>query len=57
MDRPSRLLTALGFQTLDLLMEFVTPPQLTYTTSRCKMTSTTHGPSEASADGLGLPNT
>jgi len=26
-------------------------------TSRFKMTSTTHGPSEASADGLGLPNT
>jgi hypothetical protein len=26
-------------------------------TSRLKMTSTTHGPSEASADGLGLPNT
>jgi hypothetical protein len=26
-------------------------------TSRSKMTSTTHGPSEATADGLGLPNT
>jgi hypothetical protein len=26
-------------------------------TSRFKMTSTTHAPSEASADGLGLPNT
>jgi hypothetical protein len=26
-------------------------------TSRFKMTSTTRGPSEASADGVGLPNT
>jgi hypothetical protein len=32
MDLSRRLLMALGFQTLDLLMEFVTPPQLTYTT-------------------------
>jgi hypothetical protein len=28
MDLSRRLLTALGFQTLELLMEFVTPPQL-----------------------------
>jgi hypothetical protein len=28
MDLPRRLLMALGFQTLDLLMEFVTPPKL-----------------------------
>jgi hypothetical protein len=28
MDLSRRLLTTLGFQTLDLLMEFVTPPQV-----------------------------